>query len=229
MREGAAGKPSPLSDEEYEAMMLKVQEQAFKKVSETNLNAANEFLNKNAKEEGVVVLEPGKIQYKILEQGHGAVVQDHSSPLIQYVGKYEDGTVFGSSKDVGGAITIPVDQTIPGFGKGIVGMKEGEKRRIFVHPDLGYGTTGHLPPNSLLIFDVEVVKADNKDKNQARLEEGEDDEYLSHNNRDDDEDSDDEDENDDENTNKPTKKASSTHTHTIPNGQASSKTGSMTK
>ena len=38
-------------------------------------------------------------------------------------------------------------------------MKEGEKRRLFLHPDLGYGTTGHLPPNSLLIFDVEVVKA----------------------------------------------------------------------
>ena len=43
-------------------------------------------------------------------------------------------------------ITIPLDQTIPGFSKGIVGMKEGEKRRLFVHPDLGYGTTGQLPP-----------------------------------------------------------------------------------
>lgn len=170
MRDGAEGKPSPLSDEDYEAMMVKVQEQSFKKISEDNLKLANEFLDKNAHADKVVVLEPGKIQFTVLEEGHGTAVQQHSSPLIQYTGKYLDGTVFGNSKDVGGAITIPVDQTIPGFGKGIVGMKEGEKRRIFVHPDQGYGTTGHLPPNSLLIFDVEVIKADNKDANQAKLE-----------------------------------------------------------
>jgi peptidylprolyl isomerase len=42
-------------------------------------------------------------------------------------------------------------------------MKEGEKRRLYVHPDLGYGTTGQLPPNELLIFDIEVVKADSDD------------------------------------------------------------------
>ena len=39
-------------------------------------------------------------------------------------------------------------------------MKEGEKRKLFVHPDLGYGTQGQLPPNALLIFEVEIVKAD---------------------------------------------------------------------
>lgn len=43
-------------------------------------------------------------------------------------------------------------------------MKEGEKRRLFVHPDLGYGTSGHLPPNALLIFDIELVKADSHDQ-----------------------------------------------------------------
>ena len=39
-------------------------------------------------------------------------------------------------------------------------MKEGEKRRIYIHPELGYGTRGRLPPNSLLIFDVEIVEAE---------------------------------------------------------------------
>jgi len=84
--------------------------------------------------------------------------------LINYTGKYIDGTVFGSSETAGGPITVPIDQTIPGFSKGIVGMKEGEKRRLFVHPDMGYGTTGQLPPNSMLIFDIEVVKATSPDK-----------------------------------------------------------------
>lgn len=159
IRDGAAGKPSPLSDAEYEQKMIALQESAFKKVADTNLKAAEAFLATNAKASGVKELDPGKLQVLVIQEGNGAAVTDSSTPQINYTGKYIDGTVFGNSEDAGGPITIPLDQTIPGFSKGLLGMKEGEKRRIFVHPDLGYGTTGHLQPNSLLIFDVEVVKA----------------------------------------------------------------------
>lgn len=159
IRNGAAGKPAPMSDKEYEEKMLLLQKVAFSKLSDTNLKAANDFMNKNANEKGIVVVEPGKLQYIVLEQGKGAAVEQNGNPLINYTGKYLDGTVFGSSEEAGGPITIPLDQTIPGFSKGIAGMKEGEKRRLFVHPDLGYGTMSHLPPNSLLIFDIEVLKA----------------------------------------------------------------------
>jgi peptidylprolyl isomerase len=159
IREGAAGQPSPLTEKEYEEMMTAVQEKAFKEMSAANLKAANDFMAKNKQEPGVVELIPGKLQYSILKQGNGATVEPHSSPKINYTGKYLDGTVFGTSEEMGGPITIPLDQTIPGFSKGIIGMKEGEKRRLYVHPDLGYGTTGQLPPNELLIFDIEVVKA----------------------------------------------------------------------
>lgn len=167
MREGAAGKPAPMSDQEYEMMMAHVQEKAFKQMSKDNLAAAVEFLRNNTKDSKVKEIEPGKLQFIILEEGNGPAVTEHSSPLINYTGKYLDGKVFGSSQEAGGAITVPLDQTIPGFSKGMVGMKEGEKRRIFVHPDLGYGTTGGLSPNSLLIFEVEVVKANNEDNKQA--------------------------------------------------------------
>jgi len=163
IRDGVAGKPSPLTDKEYEEMMAAVQEKAFKEMSETNLKNANDYLNKNVKAEGVVEVVPGKLQYQIIKEGTGAVVEPHSSPQIHYTGKYQDGTVFGTSEEMGNPITIPLDQTIPGFSKGIVGMKEGEKRRLFVHPDLGYGTTGQLPPNEMLIFEVELVKANAED------------------------------------------------------------------
>lgn len=207
MREGYAGKPSPMNEKEYEAMMAKVQEQAYRQQSTENLKAANAFLEKNAKEKGVVVIEPGKLEYSILKEGTGEVVKEHDSPQIQYVGKFIDGTSFGNSQDAGGPITIPLDQTIPGFSKGIVGMKEGEKRKLFVHPDLGYGTSGHLPPNSLLIFEVEVLKANNADANKSDKDDSDDDEAdadeLSDDDYDDDEesyeaDADDEDESDDE-------------------------------
>lgn len=164
IRAGAAGEPSPLSEKEYEEMMAMVQEKAFKEMSASNLKSANEFMEKNAKAAGVVELVPGKLQYMIITQGTGAAVEPTASPKINYTGKYQDGTVFGTSEEMGGPITIPLSQTIPGFSKGISGMKEGEKRRLFVHPDLGYGTTGQLPPNELLIFDIEVIKADTKDE-----------------------------------------------------------------
>ncbi len=166
IRAGVNGEPAPLSDKEYEEMMTAVQEKAFKEMSSANLKAANDFLEKNRTEQGVLEIVPGKLQYLILNQGTGAVVEQHASPQIHYTGKYHDGTVFSTSEEMGGPITIPLDQTIPGFSKGILGMKEGEKRRLFVHPDLGYGTTGQLPPNELLVFDIELVKANAPESKQ---------------------------------------------------------------
>lgn len=178
MREGAAGKPAPLSEQEYEKMMTKLQEKAFNTMADANLKAANEFMSKNARAEGVVEIVPGKLQYMIIEKGHDPVIQEHGSPLINYSGKYLDGTVFGSSEDAGGPITVPLDQTIPGFSKGIAGMKEGEKRRLFVHPEMGYGRAGHLAPNSLLIFEIEAVKAVSPEKSDGASLDIDDDDDL---------------------------------------------------
>lgn len=177
MREGAAGKPSPMTDEEYETTMAKLQQKVYEHLSETNLAAANKFLNENAHAEGVVEIVPEKLQYLILQEGNGPEVPEHGTPSINYTGKYIDGTVFGSSENSGGPISVPIDQTIQGFSKGIAGMKEGEKRRLFVHPDFGYGKGGQLPPNTLLIFDIEVVKTAPSDQDathdQADAEESE--------------------------------------------------------
>ena len=150
MREGAAGKPAPMTEKEFEETMAQLQKrEPMRNCLSTNLKAADEFLKENANKEGVVVLEPGKLEYLIVKEGTGPVVGEHGNPEINYTGKYIDGTTFSSSADVGGPINIPLDQTIPGFSKGIKGMKEGETRRLFIHPELGYGTMGQLPPNSL--------------------------------------------------------------------------------
>lgn len=167
MRDGAEGKPAPMTDQEYEAAMLKVQELAFTKIADDNLKAADALMAKNAQDSSVKAIVPGKLQYIILQEGTGPAVEDNGHPSIKYVAKYVDGTVFDSSEAAGGPITIPLDQTIPGFSKGIAGMKEGEKRRLFIHPDLAYGKTGQLPPNSALIFEVEVVKAVGDNKNSV--------------------------------------------------------------
>lgn len=174
IREGAAGKPSPMDEKEYEQAMGQLQQQAMAAISAKNLEAADKYLKDNAHAKGVVEVIPGKLQYIILEEGKGEAVKEHGTPQINYTGKYIDGTVFGNSEAAGGPITVPLDQTIPGFSKGITGMKEGEKRRLFVHPEVGYGTGGQLIPNSLLIFDIEVVKATSPDKADAGFSDDED-------------------------------------------------------
>ncbi len=159
VRDGYAGKPAIMSDQEYEMMMAMLQSQVFEQLASDNMKAANEFLKQNSKAKGVFEVEPGKLQYVILKEGTGAAVSATGTPMINYKGTYIDGTQFDSNEAANGAVKIPLQQTIPGFGKGIAGMKEGEKRKIFIHPDLGYGQNSPLPPNALLIFEVELVKA----------------------------------------------------------------------
>ena len=64
---------------------------------------------------------------------------------------------------------LSLDEIIPGLKAGLVGMKEGEKRIVYVHPEMGYGTNGYLPPNSLLTFEIEIVKANSPkpEKNES--------------------------------------------------------------
>jgi len=62
---------------------------------------------------------------------------------------------------------MSLDEIIPGLKSGLIGMKEGEKRTIYIHPDLAYGSAGYLPPNSLLTFEIELVKANSSTVEQS--------------------------------------------------------------
>lgn len=156
LQDAMAGKESPMSEMECIQAIASVQEKVFKEQCSENLKKAEDFLATNAKTDGVVALEDGKVQYRVVEKGIGAEIEPHFSPLIRYTGKYLDGSVFGSSKE---EEMISLDEIIPGLKAGLLGMREGEKRTVFIHPDLAYGTNGFLPPNSLLTFEVEIVKA----------------------------------------------------------------------
>lgn len=156
LRDAASGKNPPMTEGECIEAIAKAQETAFKETAQENLKKAEAFLKDNAKNKNVIVLDDGKLQYKVVKKGEGKAVESHSNPVIRYVGKYIDGSIFGESKE---DETISLDETIQGFQKGLVGMKEGEKRTLYIHPEYGYGTQGFLPPNSLLSFDIEIVKA----------------------------------------------------------------------
>ena len=156
LQDAIAGKEAPMTEMECIQAIAAAQAKVFKEQCAENLRRADAFLASNSKTDGIVRLEDGKVQYVVTAQGTGAVVEDHFSPLVKYTGKHLDGTVFGASKE---EEMISLDEIIPGLKAGLLGMKEGEKRTVYIHPDLAYGTTGYLPPNSLLTFELEIVKA----------------------------------------------------------------------
>lgn len=81
---------------------------------------------------------------------------------VQYAGTlYRDGKPFDASWDNGGQpIAFPLNRVVPGFGRGILGMKEGGRRVLVIPAELGYGAdgSGPIPPDSDLVFVVDLVK-----------------------------------------------------------------------
>jgi len=151
------GLASPMTEEEYEQVVYTIQEQQFTKTAELNLAQANAFLEENATQEGIKSIN-SQLQFKVIQAGAGEKCVSHNSvPLIHYKGSLIDGTTFASSQEAGEPVALPLQQSIPGLAQGLEGMLEGEKRILYMHPELAQGLSAQLPPNALLIFEVEVV------------------------------------------------------------------------
>jgi peptidylprolyl isomerase len=166
------GAEAPLSREELTAAMTTLQQEAIARLTVENLEAANAFLTENSTKPGVLSSEDGKVQWLVLAEGAGEPVTEDDVPTVHYEGSLIDGTVFDSSHRRGTPAVMPLQNIIPGFRTGVVGMKEGERRKLFIHPDYAYGTQGQLPPNSLLIFEVELLKRDIPDDGEPIEAEG---------------------------------------------------------
>jgi len=88
---------------------------------------------------------------------------------MHYTGKLEDGTEFDSSIPRGSPLdfTLGMGQVIKGWDQGLMGMCQGEKRKLSIPPHLGYGESGappKIPGNSVLIFEVELIKITRSDE-----------------------------------------------------------------
>ena len=156
------GQASQLSDKEldlaYDAVKIKKQE-ASKKQAE-NLDSLNkQYLEENAKREGVVVTDSG-LQYEIMEQGSGEKPSANSVVRTHYHGSFINGQVFDSSVTRNEPAEFTLEQVIPGWTEALLMMTVGSKWRITVPSDIGYGEAGSppvIPGGSTLVFEISLL------------------------------------------------------------------------
>jgi len=106
---------------------------------------------------------PSGLEIEDVRVGTGAWAQDGNEVVVHYVGRLVDGKEFDSSRHRKQPFVfrLGAGRVIKGWDEGIVGMREGQLRRLIIPPDLAYGPNGHppvIPENATLIFDVELLE-----------------------------------------------------------------------
>ncbi|MFA6471162.1 MAG: FKBP-type peptidyl-prolyl cis-trans isomerase [Candidatus Latescibacterota bacterium] len=162
------GKASALSDsdamkimEDFSKKLREKQEAALKKESAENQAKASAFLAENAKKAGVVTLPPDSLQYTVMKEGTGPMPKSTDKVKVLYKGTLIDGTEFDSSQAHGGQpFEFTVNQMIPGWTEIIPMMKVGSQWKVFIPAKLAYGERGmgKITPNSLLIFEIDLLE-----------------------------------------------------------------------
>jgi len=164
-RDAYAGKASPLTQEEmstalmaYEQELKKEQEMAQKKSAIVGASEGAAFLAQNARKPGVKTTASG-LQYEVITAGKGAKPRATDTVRVHYEGKLVNGTVFDSSRQRGEPIEFPLNRVIPGWTEGLQLMPVGSRYKLTIPASIGYGEegAGPIPPNAVLVFDVELL------------------------------------------------------------------------
>lgn len=107
---------------------------------------------------------PSGVKYETLKAGDGPEAKPGQSVTVNYTGTLSDGKVFDSTKkeDKNEPAIFPIGkgEVIAGWDEGVPGMKVGERRKLTIPPELGYGSRGQppkIPANSTLIFEIELL------------------------------------------------------------------------
>jgi FKBP-type peptidyl-prolyl cis-trans isomerase len=172
MKDTISGSNVLLTEQEIKEVIMSLQknlqakqQEKAKAQGEKNKKDGETFLAENKKKEGVKTL-PSGLEYKVITAGKGKSPKDTDTVTVHYKGTLMDGTEFDSSYKRGEPASFPVNGVIKGWTEALQLMKEGSKWQLFIPANLAYGESGRpgIPPNAVLIFDVELIKIGKKDK-----------------------------------------------------------------
>ena len=126
---------------------------------QANLAKATAFLKENAQKSMIKTTNSG-LQYQVIKEGTGERPSVNGRVSVHYTGTFMNEKVFDSSIERGEPSEFNLNSVIKGWQEGIPLMREGARYRFFIPPALAYGENGRptIPPNTLLIFDVELLK-----------------------------------------------------------------------
>ena len=165
IKDAMAGQPTLLTQEEaqqaieaFKKTFTAKQQQKKAEAGIKNKAEGQAFLEANKKQPGVQVLPDG-LQYVVLTNGTGATPAANDTVSVNYKGTLIDGTEFDSSYKRGQPASFPVGGVIRGWTEALEKMAVGSKWKLFIPAELAYGENGRpgIPPNSTLIFEVELL------------------------------------------------------------------------
>lgn len=143
-----------------EKMMAKQQKMMEERMAsgKENKEKGDKYLEENKKKPGVKVAEGG-LQYEVLTAGKGKKPKDGELVSVNYRGTFIDGSEFDSSAKHGGPAKFRLGEVIKGWTQALKMMPVGSKWKLTIPSDLAYGPMGNpaIPPNSVLVFDVELL------------------------------------------------------------------------
>lgn len=161
---------------DYQTRMMEARQKKMEEQAQANLEEGQEFLDENADKDGVEVTDSG-LQYQVLESGEEGAQSPTLEDTVEvhYKGMLRDGTVFDSSIERDKPAVFGLKHIIPGWQEALPMMKVGDKWKLFLPPELGYGEQGaggDIGPNEVLIFEVELLDVKDQGDKEKQAEEG---------------------------------------------------------
>ena len=159
MRDSLLNKTAQTHVETYKPQILQKYQDDARLISQKREAAQKEYVENFKKEKGVKELDNGAL-IKLSKPGKGKNPKADGTVTVHYTGTLIDGTTFDSSRERNQAATFGLTQVIPCWTKALQQMKPGSRGKIVCPADTAYGNrpVGPIPPNSVLVFDVELLE-----------------------------------------------------------------------
>lgn len=125
----------------------------------SNRKVSEDFLLKNKAKQGVIETATG-LQYKVIDEGDGNSPTKDSNVIIHQRCMLLNGKVIEDTFKENEPDEVPMKELIEGYREGLMLMKKGGRSKLYIKPGLAWGkkgTSGKIPPNALLIFDVRLI------------------------------------------------------------------------
>ena len=166
LKDALSGGKLLMTDEQVRETLMAFQTELRSKTLDKNRKDGESFLAANKGKEGVVATASG-LQDKIETKGAGKIPTTNDTVVCHYRGTLIDGTEFDSSYKRSEPSSFGVTGVIKGWTEALLMMPVGSKWKLTIPSDLAYGERGRpgIPPNSALLFDIELVSI--KDPSEA--------------------------------------------------------------